>query len=111
MSNGEPPTVPAPAPPDDPDAWYAPGVRAQYEVHPGVVVTVRERRDEGPRFAYAVREPSLSGGGEQGLDRLRDYFADAPPDRPLTRERVAMNPADIIVDGRVSAWRATIHRS
>jgi type IV secretory pathway ATPase VirB11/archaellum biosynthesis ATPase len=86
----ESPTVPAPEPPDSPDAWYAPGVRAQYEVAPGVVVTVRERSGDrhgsGVAFSYAVREPSLSGAGEAGLDRLRDYFADAPPDRPLTRE-------------------------
>ena len=82
----DPPTVPAPEPPDSPDSWYAARVRAQYAVASGVVVTVRERVDEGPRFEYAVREPSLSGAGERGLDRLRDHFADAPPDRPLTRE-------------------------
>jgi type IV secretory pathway ATPase VirB11/archaellum biosynthesis ATPase len=82
----EPPTVPAPEPPDAPDAWYAPGVRAQYEVRPGVVVTIREREQPGTEFEYAVREPSLSGAGAAGLDRLRDYFADAPLDRPLTRE-------------------------
>jgi hypothetical protein len=86
MSNGEPPTVPAPEPPDSPDAWYAPGVRAQYEVQPGVVVTIRERGGPGTEFEYAVREPSLSAAGDAGLDRLRDYFADAPPDRPLTQE-------------------------
>jgi len=43
----EPPTVPAPEPPDAPDAWYAPGVRAQYEVRPGVVVTIREHGPAG----------------------------------------------------------------
>ena len=35
--------VPTPVPPDDPQAWYAPDVRAQDEVHPGVVMTIRER--------------------------------------------------------------------
>ncbi|OYR81421.1 hypothetical protein DJ84_13000, partial [Halorubrum ezzemoulense] len=35
--------VPAPVPPGDPEAWYAPDVRAQYEAAPGVVATVRER--------------------------------------------------------------------
>ena len=35
--------VPAPVPPDDPEAWYAPAVRAQYESASGVVATVRER--------------------------------------------------------------------
>ena len=79
-------TVPTPVPPDDPDAWYAPGVRAQYGVRPGVVVTIRDRGEPEPSFDYAVREPSLSSAGEGGLDRLRDYFADASPDRPLTRE-------------------------
>lgn len=29
--------VPAPRPPDDAAAWYAPDVVAQYEVSPGVV--------------------------------------------------------------------------
>lgn len=51
--------VPAPVPPDDPEAWYAPDVRAQYESEPGVVATVRER--DGGRFGYDVREPPLSG--------------------------------------------------
>ncbi len=36
-ASGDPQTVPAPVPPDSPDAWYAPDVRAQREVHPGVV--------------------------------------------------------------------------
>jgi hypothetical protein len=34
-------TVPAPEPPDSPDAWYAPGVRDQYALGSGVVATVR----------------------------------------------------------------------
>lgn len=29
--------VPSPVPPDDRDAWYAPAVRAQYEVESGVI--------------------------------------------------------------------------
>lgn len=44
MTTGDPSTVPAPDPPDSPDAWYAPAVRAQYEVSPDVVVTIRSRR-------------------------------------------------------------------
>ena len=36
------PIVPPPLPPDDPDAWYAPDVHAQYELHPGVVATIGE---------------------------------------------------------------------
>lgn len=83
-----PPTVPASEPPDSPDAWYAPDVRAQYEIRPIVVETIRKRGRPATEFAYAVREPSLQATGEAGLERLRDYFDDAPPDRPLTREGV-----------------------
>ncbi|AHG03054.1 secretion system protein [Halobacterium sp. DL1] len=75
--------VPAPVPPDDGDAWYAPAVRSQYEVHPGVVVTVSERADS---FEYAVRTPPLGEDDEAALDRVTDYFADAQLSRPRTRE-------------------------
>jgi len=77
------PAVPAPKPPDDPDAWYAPDVRDQYELHPGVIATIRET-DEG--FDYRVREPSLSPAGADALARIEDHFADANLRRPLTRE-------------------------
>jgi type IV secretory pathway ATPase VirB11/archaellum biosynthesis ATPase len=77
-------TVPAPVPPADPDAWYAPDVRAQYEVHPGVVVTVRDA--PGERFEYRVREPPLSAGDRTDLKRIEDHFAAASLGRPLTRE-------------------------
>lgn len=76
-------TVPAPVPPDDPDAWYAPDVRSQYEVHPGVVVTVTQRGDD---FAYDARPPVLGAGDERALERVTDYFADAQLSRPQTRE-------------------------
>ena len=76
-------TVPAPVPPDDADAWYAPDVCAQDELHPGVVATVRETPDA---FAYEVREPSLTVTGATALDRVQDHFADTGPDRPVTRE-------------------------
>jgi type IV secretory pathway ATPase VirB11/archaellum biosynthesis ATPase len=76
--------VPAPVPPDDAAAWYAPDVRAQREVHPGVVVTVRD--DPNGEFVYDVREPALSAGDRAALDRIRDRFADAHPSRPRTRE-------------------------
>jgi len=75
--------VPAPVPPDDPEAWYAPAVRAQYESEPGVVATVRER--DGGRFGYDVREPPLSTADERALDRVRDHFSDVRHRRPLTR--------------------------
>ncbi|MDB2245791.1 ATPase, T2SS/T4P/T4SS family [Halorubrum ezzemoulense] len=75
--------VPAPVPPDDPEAWYAPDVRAQYEAAPGVVTTVRER--DGGRFGYDAREPPLSVGDERALDRLRDRFSAVRHRRPLTR--------------------------
>ncbi|MDV7349715.1 type II/IV secretion system ATPase subunit [Halorubrum distributum] len=75
--------VPAPVPPGDPEAWYAPDVRAQYEAAPGVVATVRER--DGGRFGYDVREPPLSPADERALDRVRDRFSAVRHRRPLTR--------------------------
>ena len=75
--------VPAPVPPDDPEAWYAPEVRAQYEAAPGVVATVRER--DGGRFGYDAREPPLSVADERALDRVRDRFSAVRHRRPLTR--------------------------
>lgn len=76
--------VPAPVPPDEGDAWYAPAVRAQYEVAPDVVVTIRERADA---FAYAFREPSLAR--EAHLERVESYVAEASVQPPLTREGAA----------------------
>jgi len=76
-------SVPPPLPPDDPEAWYAPDVRAQYEVHPGVVVTIS---DHGTDFAYQVREPPLTERDESALARIESYFADAHLERPRTRE-------------------------
>jgi len=74
--------VPAPVPPDDPEAWYAPDVRAQYEAAPGVVATVCER--DGGRFGYEAREPPLSAADERALDRVRDRFSAVRHRRPLT---------------------------
>lgn len=76
-------SVPAPVPPDDAAAWYAPDVRSQYELHPGVVATIRETVDE---FRYDVREPSLSAEDRQALDRIESHFADVHAPAPLTRE-------------------------
>ncbi len=70
-------------PPDDPDAWYARDVQEQYEIHPGVVVTIRQRDGE---FAYEVREPPLTASDRQTLDRIEDHFEDAHISRPRTRE-------------------------
>ena len=75
--------VPSPLPPDDPEAWYAGDVQAQYEVHPGVVVTVSEREAD---FAYDVREPVLTAGDRAALERVKAHFADAHLERPRTRE-------------------------
>ena len=85
---GEPATedggvVPAPVPPDDAAAWYAPDVRSQYELHPGVVATISEAADE---FRYDVREPSLDVEDRQALDRIESHFADVHAPAPLTRE-------------------------
>jgi len=75
--------VTPPLVPDDPEAWYAPDVRSQTEVHPGVVVTIRETA-EG--FQYEVREPGLSDTERAALERVETYFADANLERPRTRE-------------------------
>ncbi|PSP83834.1 secretion system protein [Halobacteriales archaeon QS_6_64_34] len=76
------PTVPAPVPPDDPDAWYAPDVCEQDEVHPGVVVTVRQANG----FHYEVREPVLSPGDRTALETVQSHFDGANIERPRTRE-------------------------
>ena len=75
--------VPPPLPPEDPDAWYAGDVRAQREVHPGVVTTVRET-DDG--FEYDLREPRLDATDERELAAVRDHFENAQGRSPLTRE-------------------------
>ncbi|MFB6147192.1 MAG: type II/IV secretion system ATPase subunit [Halobacteriaceae archaeon] len=81
------PAVPAPPAPDDADAWYAPDVRAQREVHPGVVATVREVSDGQQRqYRYEVREPRQSAAEEAAIARVADHFADASLRRPRTRE-------------------------
>jgi type IV secretory pathway ATPase VirB11/archaellum biosynthesis ATPase len=77
--------VPAPVPPDHPDAWYAPDIRAQYQVTPDVVATVRETTDG---FAYDLREPALDAAERAVVDRVVDYFADANLEPPRTREAV-----------------------
>jgi len=86
---GDTGAVPPPLPPDDPEAWYAPDVRSQTEVHPGVVVTIRDAGDGGvddEAFVYEVREPGLTGHEREELVRVESYFADANLDRPRTRE-------------------------
>jgi type IV secretory pathway ATPase VirB11/archaellum biosynthesis ATPase len=75
--------VPAPLPPDAPNAWYAPTVRAQYEVVPGVVATVREN---DPGFEYQIREPHLGPADRRALADVEDHFASVQHRRPLTRE-------------------------
>jgi type IV secretory pathway ATPase VirB11/archaellum biosynthesis ATPase len=75
--------VPPPLPPDDPEAWYAPAVEDQYEVHPGVVVTISGR---GTEFTYSVREPHLLAADREALERVESHFADAHLERPRTRE-------------------------
>ena len=80
------PTVPAPLPPDDPEAWYAPAVQDQREVSPGVVVTIARR---GREFTYEVREPALTAAGEQRLDAIDRHFEGVDLQRPRTREGAA----------------------
>jgi len=76
-------TVPPPLPPDDPEAWYAEQHQAQYELHPGVVVTILH---EDGGFRYDVREPVLTAGDRRALETITDYFEDAHLERPRTRE-------------------------
>jgi len=83
--DGIPDSVHPPIPPGDPDAWYAPDVRAQYPVASDAVATVRET-DDG--FAYDVREPSLCADERDLIDRVEDYFAAANLEPPRTREAV-----------------------
>jgi type IV secretory pathway ATPase VirB11/archaellum biosynthesis ATPase len=78
----EPPTVPAPLPPDDPEAWYTPDIREQDEIYPGVVVTIRQR--DG--FRYEIREPVLTERERDDLDAVESHFAGSNVDRPRTRE-------------------------
>nr|WP_245710025.1 type II/IV secretion system ATPase subunit [Halopenitus malekzadehii] len=77
--------IPAPCPPDDPDAWYASTVRAQYEPVSGIVTTIHER-DDG--FVYESRGPPLSPTDEAALATVRDHFSAARHRRPLTRQGV-----------------------
>ncbi|QIB73277.1 type II/IV secretion system ATPase subunit [Halogeometricum borinquense] len=85
--------VPPPLPPDDGDAWYAPDVRAQYEVVPGVVATIRDDA-HGVGFRYEVHEPGLGAREEAALARVRDHFSVVNRRRPLTREGTAERAAD-----------------
>jgi type IV secretory pathway ATPase VirB11/archaellum biosynthesis ATPase len=86
VDRGDPETpgpVAPPLPPDDPEAWYAPDVVDQREVHPGAVVTLAETADG---FDYRVREPPLSAAGADARERLADYFEDANLPAPRTRQ-------------------------
>jgi type IV secretory pathway ATPase VirB11/archaellum biosynthesis ATPase len=78
--------VPAPATPGSPEAWYAPDVRAQYEVHPGVVATIEE---SAFGFEYRTREPHLGQRGADALDSVHEHFSAVQRRRPLTREGAA----------------------
>ena len=86
------PGVPAPEPPDSTDAWYAPTVRAQYEVTPGVVTTIRDGSD-GVGFSYQIREPALGADSERALVSVLDYFSGVDVRRPLTRQGTAERAA------------------
>jgi type IV secretory pathway ATPase VirB11/archaellum biosynthesis ATPase len=99
-------TVPPPLAPSDPEAWYAPTVQEQYEVHPGVVVTISQN---GTAFSYEVRAPALTARDEAQLERVLEHFADARLQRPLTREGAVETMAegfaekhDCVLDGLLS---------
>lgn len=76
--------VPPPPAPGAPEAWYAPDVRAQYAVHPGVVATVTAV-DGDNSFRYTTREPTLASAGEAAFARVADHFDAGQHRRPLTR--------------------------
>jgi len=95
--------VPPPLPPDDPEAWYAPDVRAQYELRPDVVATVRETDDA---FAYDVREPRLSAADWHAVRSVVDHFESATLRRPLTRE----GTAERMREGFAPKYRRAIDR-
>lgn len=95
--------VPPPIAPDDSAAWYAPSVCAQYEVHPGVVTTIRRTDTE---FAYEIREPQLTETEEAALERVTEYFAAVSPERPLTRA----GTADRMRSGFVPKYERVIDR-
>ncbi|MEF8800768.1 MAG: type II/IV secretion system ATPase subunit [Halolamina sp.] len=81
--------VPAPRPPQDGDAWYAPTTLAQYESTPGVVATVSydgESPADADRFSYGAREPPLSPSESAALEAVREHFAGTQRRRPLTRQ-------------------------
>ncbi|MFC7071810.1 type II/IV secretion system ATPase subunit [Halovenus rubra] len=84
--------VPPPLPPDDPEAWYAKKIQAQYEIHPGVVVTMTKR---GGAFDYQIREPTLTEQDRQQLEEVKRHFADAHLERPQTRQ----GAAEVMEDG------------
>jgi type IV secretory pathway ATPase VirB11/archaellum biosynthesis ATPase len=111
--------VPPPLPPDEPDAWYAPDVRSQYEVHPGVVATIRET-DHG--FDYRIREPRLGPVEERALSRIRAHFTVVNRRRPLTREGASERATrgfepkyrrviDRLLDVSPSAWRRVTYHA
>jgi type IV secretory pathway ATPase VirB11/archaellum biosynthesis ATPase len=84
--------VPPPEPPASTDAWYAPEVREQYEVLPGVVVTISDDPG-GVGFRYQIREPPVDALAEEALATVTDYFSAVSVRRPLTRQGAAERAA------------------
>ena len=99
--------VPAPLPPNSPEAWYAPQVRSQHEVTPGVIITIIDQADH-VGFRYQIREPSLDTNSEDALTEIRAYFAGANLEsgRPLTRE----GTTERATHGLRSKYRRVINR-
>lgn len=103
MSDELPAAVPAPVPPADRDAWYAPAVRAQYHVGEGVVATVTE---EDGTFRYRTREPTLGSQDARLVDRIERRFDEATITRPSTREAAR----ERLDEGLPSGWLAQLDR-
>jgi type IV secretory pathway ATPase VirB11/archaellum biosynthesis ATPase len=96
-------TIPPPLAPDDPEAWYATDVQGQYEVHPGVVVTISRA---GSEFQYEVREPILTGSDRQQLTQVLEHFSEARLQRPLTRE----GAVEVMADGFAQKHERVLRR-
>ena len=106
--------IPPPEPPDSPDAWYAPAIRAQYEITHGVVATIREQESA---FYYDVRPPTLTTHAQSSLDRIRTHFEKVPQNPPLTREgaiervQAGFSPKyQTVIDGLIECSQAERRR-
>ncbi|MFB6114634.1 MAG: hypothetical protein ABEJ58_11100 [Halodesulfurarchaeum sp.] len=98
-----PVVVPGPVPPTHRDAWYAPDVSAQYQVHPGVIATIH---DDGEGFEYRTREPALSDEERDAFESIREFVGETDQHRPETRD----GAIEQMEAGLPSRWRTLLDR-